>query len=84
LLATQYKRIITDRLHFAISGLILGRETTILPNSYHKNRSMYETWLRDLGCNFAENLETALDESRPTILRFFTGWGTKKSVKRAA
>jgi exopolysaccharide biosynthesis predicted pyruvyltransferase EpsI len=83
-LAAQYRRIITDRLHFAVSGLILGRDTTILPNSYHKNRSMYETWLRDLGCHFAENLDVALDQPAPTILRFFTGWGAKKTVKHAA
>lgn len=83
-LAAQYGRIITDRLHFAISGLILGRDTTILPNSYHKNRSMHETWLRDLGCKYSEDLETAIDESRPTVLRFFTGWTAKASAKRAA
>jgi exopolysaccharide biosynthesis predicted pyruvyltransferase EpsI len=58
-LAAKYKRIITDRLHFAICGLIVGRDTTLLPNSYHKNRSMYETWLRDLGCDFATSLEDA-------------------------
>lgn len=52
-LAARYERIVTDRLHFAICGLILGRHTTILPNAYHKNEAMYETWLKDLGCHFA-------------------------------
>jgi hypothetical protein len=44
----------------------------LLPNSYHKNRSMYETWLRDLGCMFApepraatELLEAARYRTRP-------------------
>jgi exopolysaccharide biosynthesis predicted pyruvyltransferase EpsI len=83
-LATQYRRIITDRLHFAISGLILGRDTTILPNSYHKNRGMYETWLRDLGCKFAENLPDALGESQPTIFARFTAWASRRPAAQAA
>jgi hypothetical protein len=40
-LAARYRRIITDRLHFAIAGLHAGREVTLLPNNYHKNRSMH-------------------------------------------
>jgi len=59
-LAARYRRIITDRLHFAIAGLHAGREVTLLPNNYHKNRSMHETWLADLGCHFAESVEAAL------------------------
>lgn len=59
-LAGRYERIITDRLHFAICGLMLGRHTTLLPNTYHKNVSMYETWLRDLGCRFAPSVPQAL------------------------
>jgi len=59
-LASRYRRIITDRLHFAIAGLHAGREVTLLPNNYHKNRSMHETWLAGLGCHFAESVEAAL------------------------
>ena len=59
-LAARYRRIITDRLHFAIAGLHAGRDVTLLPNNYHKNRSMHETWLADLGCHFAESVEAAL------------------------
>jgi exopolysaccharide biosynthesis predicted pyruvyltransferase EpsI len=59
-LASRYRRIITDRLHFAIAGLHMGREVTLLPNNYHKNRSMHETWLAGLGCHFAESVEAAL------------------------
>lgn len=59
-LAARYQRIITDRLHFAIAGLHAGREVTLLPNNYHKNRSMHETWLAGLGCRFAESVEAAL------------------------
>ena len=59
-LAARYRRIITDRLHFAIAGLHAGREVTLLPNNYHKNRSMHETWLAGFGCHFAESVEAAL------------------------
>ena len=52
--AAQYQHLITDRLHLAIVGLGLGRRVTLLPVSYHKNRSMWETWLKDVGCEWAE------------------------------
>lgn len=55
-LASRYDAIITDRLHFAICGLILGRRVTLLPNSYHKNRGMYESWLLELGCHWSEEV----------------------------
>ena len=54
-LAASYERIITDRLHFAIAALLAGRDTTLLANDYHKNQSMYETWLADLGCQFGKS-----------------------------
>jgi exopolysaccharide biosynthesis predicted pyruvyltransferase EpsI len=63
-LAARHARIITDRLHFAIAGLLMGRETTLLPNSYHKNRSMHDTWLSDLGCRFAEDVAQALADGK--------------------
>lgn len=69
-MAAKFEAIITDRLHFAICGLIAGRETVILPNSYHKNQSMFETWLEPLGCRFAQ---TAAEGKR--ILR--AGWGQR-------
>jgi exopolysaccharide biosynthesis predicted pyruvyltransferase EpsI len=54
-LAGRYAHIITDRLHFAICGLLNRRRVTLLPNSYHKNRSLWETWLADLGCSWADD-----------------------------
>jgi exopolysaccharide biosynthesis predicted pyruvyltransferase EpsI len=32
----------TDRLHVAIAAHILGKEATLYPNRYHKNRGVYE------------------------------------------
>jgi hypothetical protein len=53
-LAANHARVVTDRLHFAIAALLCRRAVTLLPNRYHKNRAMYETWLRDLGCSWAD------------------------------
>lgn len=58
-LAAQYEQIVTDRLHFAICGLILGRRTTLLGNSYHKNASLHATWLASLGCEYAHSERAA-------------------------
>lgn len=55
-LAARHTSIVTDRLHFAIASIFAGRETTLLPNSYHKNRSMWETWLKDMGCKWKETV----------------------------
>ena len=52
-LAASYERIVTDALHFSIAGLMSGREVTLVPGRYHKNRGMYDCWLKDLGCHWA-------------------------------
>ena len=59
-LAARYRRIVTDRLHFAVAGLHAGRDVTLVANDYHKNRSMHETWLADLGCRFAATAAEAI------------------------
>ena len=66
-LASRFSHIYTDRLHFAIAALITGRQATLLPNTYYKNRSMYETWLSDLGCHWLED-PAELDYDRATII----------------
>lgn len=53
--AADYAHVVTDRLHFAVAGLIGGRQVTLVPNSYHKNRAIYETWLGGLGCRWADS-----------------------------
>jgi len=54
-LAAQYEHIVTDRLHLAVTALGIGRQATLLPVSYHKNRAMWEEWLRDMGCHWSES-----------------------------
>lgn len=63
-LAARFRRITTNRLHFAIAGLLQDRDVELLPGTYHKNRSMYETWLhRFATCQFRETVErTDFDE----------------------
>jgi len=72
-LAAKYSRIVTDRLHFAIAGLLMSREATLLPNSYHKNRSMHETWLAGLGCRFAESVSQAVADNKSRMAARRTG-----------
>ena len=54
--ASMFEEIITDRLHFAIAGLIMGRKVTLLPNSYFKNESMFITSLRQFGCHWENSI----------------------------
>lgn len=66
-LAATFRHIATDRLHFAIAGLLMGRRVTLLPNSYYKNRSLFTTWLRDLGCQWADTPDEVDRSGRPRL-----------------
>jgi exopolysaccharide biosynthesis predicted pyruvyltransferase EpsI len=58
----QARRIVTNRLHSAVLSSILGKLVIFLPNSYHKNRSVYEFSLADRGVEWQDQIEsTALD-----------------------
>lgn len=54
-LASQYEIVLTNRLHLAISALLQGRKVFLAKNGYFKNEAMYETWLKQLGCNWVED-----------------------------
>lgn len=49
-------KIITNRLHSAILGAILGIPTTLLPNNYHKNRAVWEYSLSRFGVIWADTI----------------------------
>jgi exopolysaccharide biosynthesis predicted pyruvyltransferase EpsI len=66
-LASQFAHIYTDRLHFAIAALITGRQATLLPNTYYKNRAMYDTWLADLGCHWLDD-PSGIDFDRKKVI----------------
>lgn len=53
------RSIVTNRTHSAIIGALLGIPTTIMPGSYHKNRSIWEHSLRHRGVAWAETVPTA-------------------------
>lgn len=55
-LAASCEEIYTNRLHFAIASMILERKVTLFPNSYHKNKGVYDLWLRGRGCEWREKL----------------------------
>jgi len=42
----RFPSVITDRLHVAIGGAILGKQVRLYNNSYFKNRAVYELSLR--------------------------------------
>ncbi len=54
-LIVPYQHIVTDRLHFAIAAQLMERQVTLLPNSYFKNRAMWETWLKKQNCLWADH-----------------------------
>lgn len=50
------ERLVTNRLHSSILGAILGIPTTLCPNSYFKNRAVWEHSLRHLGVAWADEV----------------------------
>ena len=61
--------ICSNRLHSAILGTVLGIPTTLLPNSYHKNRSVWEFSLQARGVQWAE--KPLFQPSQNKFNRFF-------------
>lgn len=53
--ASGFKSLHTNRLHFAVAGLIVGSKVTLYPNNYHKNRSVFLANLQKLGCNWQDS-----------------------------
>lgn len=55
---SSYEMIYSTRLHAAILSVLLGKASDLVwfDNSYGKNRTFYETWLKDCdGIQFVEN-----------------------------
>ena len=46
-LINPYDIIYTTRLHGMILSILLGKKTVVIDNSYGKNSSYYNTWLKD-------------------------------------
>ena len=60
-IASSYRVIHTDRLHFAIAAMIAGRQAHLYANSYFKNEAIYHLWLRGRGCHWGKPLNTSLE-----------------------
>lgn len=63
------REIITTRTHSAVIGAILGKKTVLYPNSYHKNHSIREYSLRDMGVLWGPD-----SEGRPVRSRTLQQW----------
>ena len=48
--------LITNRLHSSIAGFLLGVPTTLTPNSYFKNRAVWEFSLRERGVAWSDEV----------------------------
>lgn len=57
---SQFESIRTDRLHIAILGSLLEKRVFLYPNSYYKNRAVYEMSLSDKSNVFFINTSTDL------------------------
>lgn len=51
------EEIVTNRLHSSIVGTILKKNVCLLPNSYFKNRGIWEYSLRDMNVKWLDQLE---------------------------
>lgn len=49
------RSIVTNRTHSSIIGAILDKPTTLFAGRYHKNRSIWEKTLKDMGVKWAGN-----------------------------
>lgn len=45
-LLKDYEKVRTDRLHIAIGGALLGKKVELFPNSYYKNKAVYNYSLK--------------------------------------
>ena len=76
------KKIVTNRLHSSILGMILGKEVTLLPNSYHKNRSVWEYSLKDRGVQWQDKIEVSAPASMLMKSKLYKWIGNSNKVKK--
>ena len=76
-LHTAAEEIVTNRLYSAIVGVILGHSVTLLPNSYFKNRAVWEDSLAQKGGAMARALVT-----RMMIRVVVTFWNAREKGSR--
>lgn len=62
----RYEHIYTTRLHAAILAVLLGKEVTVLDNTYRKNSRFFKTWFADSGIEIIENRSTKMPDQEKT------------------
>jgi exopolysaccharide biosynthesis predicted pyruvyltransferase EpsI len=79
------KKLVTNRTHSTILGSILGVPTVMLPNNYHKNRSIWEFSLRDRGVQWSDKIDcfslNRVIEANPMLRHVFTSYKYRKILK---
>lgn len=81
----QATSITSNRLHSAILGSLLGKPVTLLPGSYHKNRSVWEHSLRQRGVNWSDGFApiASVTTRRHWLPRWLRqSWKFERAVKR--
>lgn len=74
---SQYEKVYSTRLHVAILRLLLGLPVKLLDNSYGKNLSFYNTWLKE------DPLVTIPDEEEQEMLQMnIYAYQQKQKAKR--
>lgn len=78
-------RIITNRLHSAICGALLGVPVIMSGGGYHKNRSVWEFSLRARGVEWCDSFKDQLtiDDSAPLMPRWLArSWKVQRLMMR--
>lgn len=79
--------LVTNRLHSSILGAILGIPTTLCPNSYFKNRAVWEHSLHSLGVAWSDEIpispiSRAMDRVAPVRWLLSSGW-VRNRIRRS-
>ena len=74
------KSIITNRTHSSVIGAVLQKPTYLFAGSYHKNRSIWENSLQELGVHWLE-LDEAIDKIEKGLIDNLLPTKVKKSWK---
>ena len=75
---SEYKMVYSTRLHVAILRLLLGMPVKMMNNSYGKNLTFYNTWLKD--CDLVSTPEEG--EQRALGMAIYVQQQEQKKMKR--